>query len=272
MSKFICEYCSYSTTRKADLTKHQNKTNYCLDIQEKSKNTQPVGDEYINNNVVTYKDLEIGSKCKDEIIKGKDEIIRRLEEQIEELNSQLNKERQNQQHVTLAAISKPTTQVKNTIKNCMIQNLSPLLESDMKDQAKFLTIDHLKAGAEGYAKYALEYSFKDKITCTDVSRKKLAWKDSEGVIVYDNEGSKLAEKFFRVLTERNLRLFREIINDLGERSDAAYKRHDLVEAEAIVNLTNKICTYRTEAVRTGKGDDTELKNEFVKYLCIAQKS
>ena len=198
--------------------------------------------------------------------------MRSSTEQIQDLKDQLAKKEQNQQHITLAAISKPTTQVKNTIKNCIVQNLSPLLEADMRDQAKFLTVDHVKAGAQGYAKYALRYPLKDKFTCTDVSRKKLAWKDCDGNLIYDNEGAKLSEKFFRILKETNLKLFREVINDLGNRYDIALTNEEHDEAEAITELTNKICTWRTEAISAGKGDDTEIRNEFVKYLCIASKS
>jgi len=264
MTELTCEFCGYATTNKSNLIRHQTKTIYCLNMQENKK--------VIKNDVIIPKKEMIKTRKELELeLKYKDDIIHRLEDQIKDLKNEVSKERQNQQHITLAAVTKPTTQVKNTIKNCVVQNLNPLLESEMKDQIKFLTIDHIKSGPEGYAKYALEYPLKDKFTCTDVSRKKLAWKDSTGNIIYDNEGSQLSEKFFRILTERNLQLFREILNDLDDRLDSAYKREDHVEAEAIVELTGKICTWRTQAVRTGKGDDTDLKNDFVKYLCIAEK-
>jgi len=35
-----------------------------------------------------------------------------------------------------------------------------------------LTLDHHVKGAEGYAEYALEFPFKDKIVCVDVNRNK----------------------------------------------------------------------------------------------------
>lgn len=261
MTDLQCKYCGYNSTTNANLKRHQTKTVYCLEIQQKIKDGVVQKEENIKRmgqSIRTIRDLEVELKCKDEIIQD-------LKDQIKILI-------QNQQNVTLTAITKPTTSVKNTIKNCTIQNLTPLKEAEMRDNIQYLTTEHLKAGAEGYAKYAMEYPLKNKITCTDVSRKKLAWKDVDNNLIYDNEGSKLAEKFFRILKERNFQLFREIINELGDRADAAYKREDQVEADAITELTDKICTWRTEARDAGYGKDNELKNEFIKYLCIASKS
>jgi len=284
MTSLTCEHCGYTAKQKSNLTRHQKEAVYCLEKQSKVKEcfdctycekifpTKFNLDRHIKTCKVIKFDLQrINQEQHDRIIKLEVEL-KCSNEQVQDLKHQLAKKEENQQHVALAAISKPTTQVKNTIKNCVVQNLPPLLESDMRDQAKFLTVDHVKAGAQGYAKFALEYPLKDKFTCTDVSRKKLAWKDCDGNLIYDNEGAKLSEKFFRILKERNLKLFREVINDLGNRYDTALTNEEHDEAEAITELTNKICTWRTQAIGTGNGDDTELKGEFVKYLCIANKS
>lgn len=305
-----CNYCGYSTAQKYNLTKHQKTALYCLEIQEKNKDLAMerlkcqcegcckrfADTSHLNHHLKSCKQIKILEDSKKEVIEYKQvninlkiELEKSLErekmykeqslerekmykEQIQDLKAQLAEKEKSQKDITLTAITRPTTNVRQTIKNLQVNNLTPLLEHEMKAFVPQLTQEHIKDGAAGYARYALEYPLKDKITCTDISRKKLAWKDVEGTIVYDNEGSKLAEKFFRILTERNLKLFREIINDLGERSDAAYKREDLVEVDAIVELTNKIYTYRVEAIKTGKGDDTDLKNDFIKYLCIANKT
>ena len=272
MSDLHCEYCGYDSTTKASLKRHQTKTIYCLEIQQQIRDGVVQEEESVNKKGRTIRDLEVELSCKDEKLKCKDEMIHKLEIDIQDLRNQIKILIQNQQHVTLTAITKPSTSVKNTVKNCTIQNLTPLKEAEMREQIQYLTMDHLKAGAEGYAKYAMEYPLKNKITCTDMSRKKLAWKDCDDNIIYDNEGSKLAEKFFRILKERNFQLFREIINELGDRADAAYKREDQAEADAITELTDKICTWRTQARDAGYGKENDLKNEFIKYLCIASKS
>lgn len=284
MTDLICEFCNHVSSTIYNLRRHQKDTIYCLEKQKKEKQQDRFDcsrcEKSYSSKSNLNKHLIICSanlnKERMRLLELENERLKTLleerDKQILDLKSQLIKKEENQQHITLAAISKPATQVKNTIKNCVIQNLPLLLESDMRNQIQYLTVDHVKAGAEGYAKYALEYPLKDKITCTDVSRRKLAWKDCDGNIIYDDEGSKLAEKFFRILNERSLKIFREIIIDLGDRCDAAYKREDQTEVDAIVQLTDKICTYRSQAVKSGKGEDTELKNEFIKYLCVASKS
>lgn len=194
------------------------------------------------------------------------------QEIITSLRQQLAEKERIQHQLALTAITRPTTSIKNTIKNSVIQNLTPLLENEMKNSVPHLTVDHIKAGPEGYAKYALSHPLKDKVTCTDASRKKLAWKNESGEIVYDVEGSQLSEKFFRIIKERNFQLFRDIIVDLGERYDNAITRNDQHEADTIAELTDKIGTWRKQAYEASRGDDNELRNEFVKYLCIMTRN
>lgn len=187
---------------------------------------------------------------------------------IEELRRLLSEKEKDQQTLALTAISRPTTNIKNTIKHSVIQNLTPLLEHEMKQHVPQLTVEHVRAGAEGYAKFALSHPLRDKITCTDASRKKLAWKNDSGDIVYDMEGTQLSEKFFRIIKDRNFALFRELVIDLGKKWDDAISRQDQDEADAIAELTDKIGSWRKQAYDASNGDDNELRNEFVRYLCI----
>ena len=138
----------------------------------------------------------------------------------------------------------------------------------MREQVQYLTKDHIKLGAQGYAQYAMEYNFKDKLAVTDASRRKLAWKDIDGNIIYDTEGSQLSEKFFRVIRDRNSKLIGELIIDLGERNFDAQKRNDQVEIDALEELTDKLCNYRKHVSQGAGGKDNELKAAFVKCLCM----
>ena len=74
--------------------------------------------------------------------------------------------------------------------NTIINNLTPITEDHLKEQAQFLTIDHVKNGVDGYVKYALDYPLKDKIVCTDFSRRKIKYKDEEGNIIEDPDWKK----------------------------------------------------------------------------------
>jgi hypothetical protein len=239
---YQCKYCQKSFTRKEYMNKHEKNT--CP--------SKPVAEEI--QRLRTRVEVLEAEQRKDQQI-------------ITDLRAQLARKEDNQQHITLTAVSRPTTSVRNTIKNSVIQNLLPLKEEEMKEHTSFLTLEHIKEGPEGYAKFALERPFKDRITCTDVSRKKLAWKNDAGEIIYDSEGQQLSEKFFRIMRERNETLCKEIIRELGERLGDAWKRDDHEEANAIAELTDKIQTWRREAFQASKGNNTDLSEEFSKALC-----
>ena len=74
--------------------------------------------------------------------------------------------------------------------------MQPVTDEILYDNVQHLTIDHIKKGAEGYAEYALEYPLKDKLLCSDFSRRKVKFKDKDGNIITDPEMTNLARKFF----------------------------------------------------------------------------
>lgn len=288
MSGTTCSFCGTFLTLKANLTRHQ-KTIRCKKLQNKAESSKNEEEDYKEDGYqckychksFTRKEYMNKHEKKSCSSKAAAEEIQRLRTRVEvleaeqrkdqqtitDLRFQLSRKEDNQQHVTLTAVSRPTTSVRNTIKNSVIQNLLPLKEEEMKEHTAFLTLEHIKEGAEGYAKFALERPFKDRITCTDVSRKKLAWKNDSGEIIYDSEGQQLSEKFFRITRERNESLCKEIIRELGERLGEAWKRDDHEEANAIAELTDKIQTWRRDAFKASKGNTTDLSEEFTKALC-----
>jgi len=286
---YLCNFCGRTATTKSNLKKHQQ-TVRCLEYQQnpisirhdceychKSFTTKEnlnrhakdrckikISSEVINSEYKELKEENINLKQENIRLKTKLEF---LEESVTYLKQQLQNREKTQENITLAAIAKPTTSVKNTIKNAVIQNLLPIKEDEMKEHVSFLTLEHIKEGAEGYAKFALERPLKDRITCTDVSRKKLAWKSEAGEIIYDTEGQALCKKFFAVIHVKSEKLFRELIKELGERLANAYELHDQEEADAIVELTDKVQTWRREAFQASKGNVNELTFEFASYLC-----
>jgi len=258
--KPVCSFCLSKFSNKDSLTRHM-KGGRC-----KAKNAI----EELNKKIA-LKEQEI-KYLREEEIKSLKERNFLLETELKFVKEQLLSAQTSHQHLALAAITKPTTSVRNTIKNAVIQNLLPLKEDEMKDHVPFLTIDHIKEGAEGYAKFALSRPFKNRIACTDISRKKLAWKNDDGSILYDNEGQKLSEKFFRIMKERNEILFRELIHELGAKLSDAYARDDQEEADTIVELTDKIQTWRREAYQASKGTSTDLTADFARALCNISSS
>lgn len=73
--------------------------------------------------------------------------------------------------------------------------MQPVTEELLLDNVQYLTIEHIKKGAEGYAEYALEYPLKDRLLCSDYSRRKVKFKDNDGNVITDPEMTTLARKF-----------------------------------------------------------------------------
>lgn len=266
----MCDFCEKRFTTKAKSIDHTKKCT-AKNVVEKFNSERASLMEEISNlkeslSSSLQENIVIKSKLETQV-----EINMFLKEQIGSFKQHILDKDFDQKTITLAAIARPTS-VRNTIKNSIVQNLLPLKEEEMKDHAAYLTLDHIKEGAEGYAKFALSRPFKDRITCTDVSRKKLAWKDEEGKILYDTEGKNLSEKFFRIMKERNETLFRELIHELGHKLSDAYKRDDQEEADTIVELTDKIQTWRREAYQASKGTFTDLSADFARALCKISSS
>jgi hypothetical protein len=287
----ICEFCAHKFSTKPNLRAHQKKTLYCLKIQQNNIN--------VKENV-TFECLDCYTKftskrrlishlkiCKSKDIRREYDSLKlsytemvtkfllleqkfeQKNEQIKDLKSHLELKEKNQQIAILASISKPTTttnSIKNTIKNCTIQNLSPLIDSEMKEQLNNLTIDHVREGPKGYAKYALEYSLKNRVACTDASRKKFKWKNSDGEIVDDNNGMQLTTKFFRVIKEKNFRLCRELLHELGDKYDDAVTSGNQLEMDFISELTDNICKWRSSLKEASYGNDNDFRGDFVSYL------
>ena len=171
------------------------------------------------------------------------------------------------------AIDKPSTLNQNTI-NQVINNLLPITTEHLNDQVQYLTIDHVKNGAVGYAKYALEHPLKDRLVCTDTSRKKGKYKDSDGNIVSDPEMSTITKKLFLAIKDRNTELITEYVNDLKEKlEDFNSDNNEMTNEETITRMTDDLIDIVTSAFSQKRqsneisdGLKPELFHQFVKEI------
>ena len=171
------------------------------------------------------------------------------------------------------AIDKPS---KSTINTIHINNLLPITTEHLDDQDKYLTIDHVKHGAVGYAKYALEHPLKDRLVCTDTSRKKGKYKDSDGNIVSDPEMSSITKKLFLAIKERNSELITEYANDLKVKLDSFGSSNNEMtteEAEDVTSLTDElidlvtsIFSQKRQSREISDGLKPDLYHQFVKEI------
>ncbi len=182
----ICKYCKSEFSTRSNLISHQKRTKYCLKIQGKNNNTV-FECKYCNKILASEKRLkthyEICSKYnenkleeklqfiikeKDSIISQKDSIIKELKDQIKDLQDKL-------ENIAIKAVERPTSTTNNmkTNINNFIQNMQPVTTENLLEHTENLTLEHVQKGASGYAEYALEYPFKDRIACVDYSRRKM---------------------------------------------------------------------------------------------------
>ena len=308
-----CQYCNQILKTLSSLKQHQLTAKYCLSKQNKEpikeyycnacntgftlkyslqkhlqicKSNTPEIHQISQELDVVKKELElclIREKEKDKIISDRDFLIADQKTVIKELQTEYkrhmemqNKDLQDRmQSMAEKAIDKPSTLNQNTI-NQVINNLLPITTEHLNDQAQYLTIDHVKNGAVGYAKYALEHPLKDRLVCTDTSRKKGKYKDSDGNIVSDPEMSTITKKLFLAIKDRNSELITEYVNDLKVKLDSfGSNNNEMTNEETIemsgmtddlIDLLTFAFSQKRQSTEISDGLKPELFHQFVKEI------
>lgn len=297
-----CEFCSNEFISKTSLIHHQKTAKYCILLQGIDKNTNFVCLKCnkklsTQNRLYTHeqtckKHIEdiIRKECeqklieKDKIILERDLLISEQKIIIKELHADYKKQidMQNKdfhdrmQSMAEKAIDKPSTITKNNTTQ-IINNLLPITNEHLNEQVQFLTKEHVTNGAVGYAKYALEFPLKDRLICTDSSRKKGKYKDSDGNIVSDPEMTSITRKLFLAIKDRNATLIDEHALDLKVKLDqfnsCSDNEMDDDESKTFSSSTDQLIDYITAAYsqkrqsrEMSEGLKPELFQEFVKEL------
>lgn len=256
-----CQYCKNNFNTKSILKYHQKTAKYCISIQG-NKNTNyecesckktfstkqnlQVHKTSCTSNIIS--EMEISYK--NEILKisdDRDKQIEKLEKTIKDLQNTIEK-------LASQAISRSTT-TKNTQINNYIQQLQPVTDDILKDNAQNLTIDHILKGPEGYAQYALEYPLKDRMLCVDYARRKVKFKDPSGNVITDPEMTNLATKFFISINDKNKELIIEYGNKLKENFGD--------EMDTIIQIFD----YKLGVQKSSEGEKCDFHHDFVKQIC-----
>ena len=166
--------------------------------------------------------------------------IEMLRSTITELRNDKKDLQERYDNLSLTAVKRPTTNTKNIQINNYIKNMPPLLESDIKDNVQYLTLEHHVKGAEGYAEYALEFPFKDKIVCVDVARNKIKYKNEEGDIIEDVGFKKMMMKLCDALKTRSFDLSQIHYEKLSDKfTESEMEEYNFLEtAMAISKCAN----------------------------------
>lgn len=220
-----CSFCHNKFSNKQNLNAHQSRAKYCLKIQNKKPdleyNCDSCGKSFMSTTTLrrhksscSSKDLVVDLHKRIKELEDKNIL---LEERCRILTKQLDKTENRYDDLATTAVKRPTSSTKNIQITNYIKNMPPLLESDIQNSVPMLTLEHHVKGAEGYAQYALEFPFKDKIVTVDVARNKIKYKNEEGDIVEDTGFQKMMTKLCIALKDRSFNLSQEHYEKLSEK-------------------------------------------------------
>jgi len=148
------------------------------------------------------------------------------------LQAQLKHLQERYDKLAITAVKRPTTTSTRTIQiNNYIKNMDPLRLEDIQEAVPLLTLEQHSKGAEGYAEFALEFPFKNKIVCVDVARNKIKYKNDEGDVIEDIGFRKMMTKLCVSLKDRSFHLGLEHRQKLSERwTEKELDSYDFMEA------------------------------------------
>lgn len=236
--KFTCDFCDHFAMTKNDISKH---ISVC-----KQKSSSGI-------NVLKEKDKQISQllsqlKEKDDIIREKDQIIKELAEK-----------------AIVNAKPSITNNTNNTNhNNTTINNLQVISEAHINDHVKHLTIDHIKRGALGYSEYFLEYPLKERVVCTDYSRRKLKYKNENGEIVSDPEMTTLSDLLFKSIKERNREL---TIQYSSELTDKFKTTKDPSQLAYFMGVASKFSQQDLDVFKMFNGNKNEFFHDILRNIC-----
>lgn len=262
---FICKFCNKEFSQQVSLDYHFN---ICKEQKEHLHNKDKEKyDKIINKLEIKIYDLELEiknnkEKYEIEIKNMTNEHNKKILEQQQIFHEKENKYKnelikalndKSEKYIKLA-IKKPTTNI--TQINNKIEKLEILTDKHMKEQVQNLTIEHVEKGVSGYVEYALQNVFKNKLVCSDASRKIVKYKADKDTVVTDN-GMKIANKFFLTILEKNNELSGEIISNIPSDTDVV---------EHAIKITNTRQNSRM-VKESANGLKNKLSTNFKTILC-----
>ena len=264
--RMTCNYCYKEFSTKQSLSKHKLKICIFLQLEAQYKEHKKQIEEYkkqLENKDKEYKkqledkDKEYKKQLKDKDNKHKQHICR-LEDKLE--------------NIALKNSSKTTINNNNNQRTIMINNyldnMKPITPEMLLSYTDNLTEEHVLEGEKGITKYFCDYPMKGNILCTDLSRKKIKYKDAEGNIQTDVNLSKLRKGMFQSIEPKVKELKESIDNSdrfkidpnlpLGDK-----KYYEKKNWEYMFNIVNMCVTISDEC----KGNtDTELFQMLCKKI------
>ena len=298
-----CEFCKKTFASKKSFMVHQRTARYCLVIQKElssdksachSTTTCPGCEKTIrpdnllrhNRTCKALKEKNINDELR-RLLEGKEkeiqlslakkeEEIRRIRVETQMMLSEKDREIENVRENCLKLeqkIEKYESQMfemarqPKTVSSKVVVNLPPITQQHLEDNAKYLSLDHIKRGMKGYAQYALEYPLKGMVTCTDYSRRKIKYNDENGEIVVDPEMRQLRQKLFAAIRGRNQSLINEHVKELQAKASSGEWDRSYIQ-----DLVQEMVDINRSVGSAAMGDSADEIGTFIKEICMGLAS
>lgn len=243
-----CQFCHNKFSNKQNLNAHQKRAKYCLKIQGKNAEIEYTCNSCKKSFLCTTKLRRHEKNCSSKELTLKlNARIAELEEKnilLEERCRILGIDKKDLQErydkLSLTAVKRPVNSTKNVQINNYIQKMEPLRIEDITQSVPMLTLDHHVKGPEGYAEYALEFPFKNKIVCLDVNRNKIKYKNDDGDVIEDIGFQKMMTNLCKSLKDRSFNLCQEHYEKLSQEfTESEMEEYNCMEtAMAITRYAN----------------------------------
>lgn len=278
MVKHVCPHCGKNLSSRSSLNNHIATAKYCLKTRGKVTAKKKFPCEYCEKVFTSKFSLQRHiSICTNQVHKNYQKIISELKKQLKKKEQHIRDLEKQIENIALKAVSRPTT-VQNDNRVQTINNLLPITDEHLQEQAKFLTIDHIKQGPLGYSQYITEYPLKDRIVCVDFSRRKIKYKNNNGNVVSDPEMTSLSKKLFSAIQARNERLCHKyvqelhtmLMNNMKQTADEMDEEESVTfnqENDKVHNIITDIYSQVKQVQEITEGKKPELFHEFVRDVC-----
>ncbi len=146
-----------------------------------------------------------------------------------------------------------------------LEEIFPITEEFLIENIKFLTIEHIVKGPEGYADYFIKYVLKDRIIVVDYLNPLVKFKDGLGETIIDYGADILTKLIFNSIRDRNKELIIEYCTCLNDNFAD--------NGEEIVKLLD----YRVAVEKCADGnyvgdEDFDFRADFLLFLLQKFKS
>ena len=272
-TSYCCTYCTKVYTQKKSLLNHEsicpnklginNKKDLIIRIEYLEKSLKEKEkyilekDKIILRKNKNLKEKEKSLEEKEKIILEKNKLLEENKIYIKELELRIYEDLQKRnqeledkyERVTIEAIKRPTT-------INYIEKLEITSDEHLSNQSKFLTLDHIKKEEDGYAEFAVECAFDNRIACVDFARKKILYKNEKGDMIVDMEMSDLYQRMCQSIQDRN--------NELIEQYKIeAEKKYGIDAMSVLIKMTDNQVAIKYGAM----GVENKMGKKIIKKIC-----